>query len=236
MPNKNDPEKIVLNRDDYPNNSIKVRKKEDRIRQEHVDEAEKPQRVKRAKVASAKRVRKSLLRRLKDTFKEGEPGHEVSNYVMYDVVIPAAKSTIADLIEGAIEMLLFGGESRNRHVVRNKGRSYVSYADMYSGGNTRRGGRPQVRRPHDVDRAKRVRHDFSGVILNSRAEAEVVLAEMVELVEEYGVASVSDLYDLVGLSSEYTDNKYGWFDLTGISTSRVRDGWALELPRPGIIE
>ena len=228
MSKKDEPEKIVLRNEEYPSNSLGAKKA-----------AQPVERVKKKKVASARkvRVRKSLLRRLKDSFKEGEPGHEVSNYVMYDVVIPAAKTTIADLIEGAIEMLLFGGEARSRGVVRNRGRSYVSYADMYSGNTIRsRGARPPVHRPHNVERASRMRHDFTGVVMGSRAEAEIVMAEMVELVDTYGVASVSDLYDLVGLSSEYTDNKYGWSDLTGISTMRVRDGWTVELPRPGIIE
>jgi hypothetical protein len=226
MSKKDEPEKIVLRKEEFPSNSLGTKKCDAPV-----------ERVKKKKVASARKVRKSLLRRLKDSFKEGEPGHEVSNYVMHDVVIPAAKTTIADLVEGAIEMVLFGGDARTRHVVRNKGRSYVSYSDMYSGGTVRgRGGRPETRRPHNVERATRMRHDFSGVVLGSRAEAEIVMGEMVDLIEQYGVASVSDLYDLVGLSSEYTDNKFGWFDLTGISTMRVRDGWSLELPRPGIIE
>lgn len=222
-------DKIILNSEQYPGNSFKSKKEA---------MANTEPRVKRAKVASARRVKKSLIKRFADSFKEGGAGHEVGSYIMYDVVIPAAKSTIADLVEGAIDMILFGGDTRSPRLRRNKGRSYVSYSDLYDHrySSTSRREPHTVRKPHNVETATRIRHDFTGVVLGSRAEAEIVLAEMVDLVNEYGVASVSDLYDLVGLSSEYTDNKYGWFDLEGASTARVRDGWALELPRPRIIE
>lgn len=220
-----DSEKIILSREKYPGNSLKDRPETE----------EDTPRVKRPKVASAKRVKKSFFKRFSDSFLEGETGHDVMTYVVHDVVIPATKSTIADLVEGAIEMMLFGGDRRGRNVSRNRGRSYVSYNDMYDRGRSG-SSRGSVRRPHNVEPASRVRHDFSGVILTSRGEAEIVLTELVDLVTEYGVASVSDLYDLVGLQSEFTDNKYGWFDLDGISTARVRDGWALELPRPRVIE
>jgi len=224
-------DKIILSSTEFPGNSRK---------KTTVEKAEAVPREKRTKVASARRVRRSLLKRVSRTFEEGEPGREVINYVLYDVVIPAAKSTLADLVEGTIEMVLFGGDSRNPRVRRSGGRSYVSYADAYKAGGSRSPGgiRHGARRPHDVEPAtrRRGRQDISDIVLGSRPEAEKVLEELAEIVQEYGVASVADLYDLVGLDSEYTDQKFGWLDLEGISTMRGRDGWELVLPNPRIID
>jgi hypothetical protein len=188
-------------------------------------------------VAVARRVKKSLWQRLKDSFKEGGAGADVGSYIVHDVVIPAAKSTIADLVEGAIEMILFGDGARNPRIRRAGGKSYVSYADLYSKGAPAQGRRASMsRRSHNVEPASMVRNDFSGVVLGSRDEAEIVLSQMIDLVDEYDVVSVRELYELVGLPTDFTDNKIGWFDLDGVVTKRTRDGWAIELPRPRVID
>lgn len=223
---------IVLGEENYPPNSNRSK-----TANAGLDPNPRPR---RAKIATAKRVKKPFIKRFSDTFVEGGTGSDVFKYILYDVIIPATKSTIADLVEGAIDMVLFGeegGRRGGRRVLRDKGRSYVSYSDMYDG-STRRNGRPPVRRPHNVEPAvtSMNRHGVENLVLNSRAEAEIVLGEMLELVNEYGVVSLADLYDLVGLTSDFTDNRYGWNDLPNCSVSRVRDGWALILPRPVVID
>jgi hypothetical protein len=226
------PDKIVvLNNEDYPSNSK-------RSKEAHPKPNPEP-RPRRGQIASAKRIKKPLLKRFADTFLEGGTGHDIGNYIMHDVVIPAAKSTIADLVEGAIEMLLFNGEGgRSRHATRRGGRSYVAYNSMYAGSTRRDDGRPPVRRPHNVERATTgmSRNGVESIVLPSRQEAEIVLGELIELLNEYQVVTLSDLYDLTGLASDFTDNKYGWFELPECSTMRVRDGWALVLPRPVIVD
>jgi hypothetical protein len=67
--------------------------------------------------------------------------------------------------------------------------------------------------------------------LESGAEADEVIARLDELIDVYGMASVADLYDLVGISGQYTDNKYGWTDVSSASRIRVRDGYLLKMPR-----
>ena len=232
-PNNGDPEeKIVLNREAYPSNSNKSKQTAPQVN-----------RPRKTQVATARKVKKPILKRFAEAFGgEGNSGNDVFDYIMYDVVIPAAKSTFADLVEGAIDMVLFGGGNARtqNYTHRSRGRSYVSYSDMYSGSGgqsrQRSQGRPDARRPYNVEPAHVNKHDFTSIVLGSRAEAEAVLSEMVEMVVEYGVVSVSDFYDLTGMPIDYTDNKYGWFDLRNISTVRVRDGWTIDLPRPNLIE
>ena len=69
-------------------------------------------------------------------------------------------------------------------------------------------------------------------ILDNRGDAESVLDQIQDLMSEYGVVTVSDYYDLVGVSGQFTDNYYGWTDMNGMRTRAVRNGWLIELPSP----
>ena len=55
---------------------------------------------------------------------------------------------------------------------------------------------------------------------------------MDELIETYGMVSVMDLYDLVGVSGNYTDNKYGWVNIKNAEPVRTMGGgYMLKLPK-----
>ena len=54
---------------------------------------------------------------------------------------------------------------------------------------------------------------------------------MDELIATYGLVSVADFYDLVGVSGNYTDNKYGWTDIRGATTVRVGDGYMIKVTK-----
>ena len=87
-------------------------------------------------------------------------------------------------------------------------------------------------KPRQVSKRNRARHNFDDIILESRGEAEEVLSHLVDLTEDYGMASVADLYDLVGVTSNFTDNKYGWTNVADGYIDRTRDGYCIRLPRP----
>lgn len=55
---------------------------------------------------------------------------------------------------------------------------------------------------------------------------------MDDLIDKYGTVSVGDLYELLGEEPAYTDEKWGWTDLTESGIRRVRDGYLLQLPQP----
>lgn len=194
----------------YPSN-----KKEETV---SVDE-KKVKKVINGNVVSKK---KSFGRKLADLF-QIEDANSVGAYIFHDVLIPAAKRTLSDIISGGSNMMLFG-DTKGSRTTRDGSRSYVSY-NKYSD----RPSYSDSRRP-DADRRK-ARHNFDDVILETRGEAEEVLSHMVDLTIDYGVASVADLYDLVGITSNYTDNKFGWYDLGRAEVKRVRDGYLLDLPR-----
>ena len=166
-------------------------------------------------IAQAKTKKKSEAKKLVGAFVQ-EDVTSVKDYIINDVLIPAAKKAITDIITNGIEMLLYG-ETRSKSKDRSTKVSYTKYYDR------------------DYDRPARSRgrygYDYDDIILDTRKEAEEVLDRMDDLIDNYGVVSVADLYDLVGISGNYTDNKYGWTNLRNADVQRVRDGYLLKLPK-----
>ena len=74
-------------------------------------------------------------------------------------------------------------------------------------------------------------HNFDGIILESRREAEEVIDRLGDLIDNYDAATVSDLYELVGITGSFTDDKWGWTDIRSAGIRRVREGYLLQLPR-----
>lgn len=62
------------------------------------------------------------------------------------------------------------------------------------------------------------------VTVDSRGEAEEVFMKMQDLISEYGLVSVADFYDIVGIKGNYTDNRYGWTNIRNAESVRLRDG------------
>ena len=159
----------------------------------------------------------------------GDDAQSVFSYIFFDVIIPAAKSMLADASSQFIERILFG-ESRRSSGGRQ---GYTSYNKMYESRQRPNSSRPS--RP-EISRQGRATHNFGEVILSSRGEAEHVLDSLIALIDEYGMATVSDLYDLVGITGNFTDDKWGWYDLRGSAVSRIREGFLINLPQTQPIE
>lgn len=160
---------------------------------------------------------KSGVSKITDVF-ISEDAANVKSYIVMDVLVPAVKKAISDIVRDGIDMILYG-ESRGRKSSSASG--YVSYRD-YSRSDDR---------DRFWDSRSRSSYAHDDIILDSRGEAEEVLTRMDELIDTYGNVSVADLYDLVGKSSEYTDNKYGWTNIRNAEPIRVRDGYMLKLPK-----
>lgn len=160
---------------------------------------------------------KSGVSKITDIF-ISEDASNVKSYIMMDVLVPAVKKAISDIVRDGIDMILYG-ESRGRRSSTSS--SYVSYRDY-----SRSDDRDRFR-----DSRTRSGYNHDDIILESRGEAEEVLTRMDELIDTYGVVSVADLYDLIGKSCEYTDNKYGWTNIRNAEPIRVRDGYMLKLPK-----
>lgn len=170
---------------------------------------------------SVKVKKKNGVTKFADNF-ISEDIHNVKSYVITDILIPSVKRAISEMVTNGIDMILYGstgGRSKRSSADR------VSYRNYYDRRDDDR------YRDRDRDRVRTSAYSFDDIVLYSRGEAEEVLARMDELIDQYGIVSVADLYDLVGVTGNYTDNKYGWTNIRNAEPIRVRDGYMLRLPK-----
>ena len=174
----------------------------------------------------ATRKRRSLRKQFSSTFVAGDLKTSVK-YVIFDVLLPAARDMIVEAGQQGIEKLIFGDSRRRGSRIPPSGPTGHIQYNRYSSTGSRFSG-PQ----RAMSREARARHDFDEIVLDNRTEAEEVIDRLFDLVSRYETATVADLYELVGLSSTHTDHKWGWTDLRGAGVSRTRDGYLLDLPDP----
>lgn len=145
-----------------------------------------------------------------------EDAEKVKSYILMDVLLPTIADGITDILKKSIDAI-FGRKSSGRDSRSSK----VSYRSYYDNPDSR-----------GTSVKTRSVYDYDDIIFDSRGEAEEVLDRMDELVALYGNVSVAEFYDLAGISSEYTSNKYGWTDIHTAKIVRVSgDGYMIKLPR-----
>lgn len=216
----------------YPANTRKAKVAKDPVE----DKVEPAEKKKIEPVVSGKVIqrKKPLSKKIAETF-TGDDAKSVGEYILFDVCIPAAKAMIADATSQGAERLLFGEVRSSRRTANTSYRpGYTSYDKVRTPGprafETERSSRP------DLSRRARASHDFSEIVLADRGEAEMVLDNMGNILDSYGLVTVSDLYDLVEITGNFTDDKWGWTDLRSAQVQRVREGYLLDLPKPEPID
>lgn len=208
-----------VNIEDLPSNSMTSKREEERKNLSTRKHEIAP--VVKGKVRT-KKVKMS--QRFVDAF-FGEDVGDVKSYLLMDILIPKTKDLISDIVSNGIDMVL-GLEPRRGSGNRNRnGSTYVSY-NKYS--------TPSYKQEESRGRSTRQNgsYYFDVPIFESRGEAEEVLSNLVDLIEDFGQARISELYDMCGITGQFTDEYWGWLNLSQASVKRVRDGYMLELPRP----
>lgn len=182
--------------------------------------ADRPEKnIKPVVSGTAKTKKKSEVKKLTDIF-VAEDISSVKSYVVMDVLIPAVKKAISDIVTNGIDMILYGETS---HSKKHGSASKVSYGGFYKSDRDRRDYR---------ENRGRSALDYDDIVFDSRGDAEAVLSAMDEVIERYKFVTVADLYDLAEVTTtNYAANKYGWTDIRGAQVVRVRDGYMIKLPR-----
>lgn len=177
------------------------------------------------------RKKKSFRKRFSGSFIAGD-AKSATRYVVLDVLLPMARDTVVEVVSSGIERLVYGDSRRYRGISSAHPTPYDR--SPYGQVNYTRFSTPNRMSSSQraLSRQARARHDFDEIILESRAEAESVLDGLYEVVSRYDVASVADLYQLLGLAASHTDHKWGWTNIRGAGVSRGRDGYLLDLPDP----
>lgn len=196
--------------EEYANNSNKSREKPADSEKKKLD---------KVIVGTAKTKKKNEIQRFKDIL-ISEDANNVKSYILLDVLIPALKKAISDIVTNGIDMILYGESGRTS---KKASTSRVSYSNCYRPENDRRG---------TYSSGRRGGFDYDDIIFETRGDAESVLDTMNEIISKYGLISILDLYDLADIpTSNYMLDKYGWTDISGAMPGRVRDGYILKLPK-----
>lgn len=204
-------------------------------RQQKEDEAPpKVEKVVRGEVSLRK---KPWNRRLTEKFLANR-ADVVAEHVWDDVLLPSLKNTVADGLISFVESMIFPqgtGRGRASSIVRTAiNQSIGTYNTPQVNYNSI--GRPVPGQPmaqnQVISQQGRARHDFKEIIIPTRVEAEEVLGQLLFRIREYNAVTVADLYELCGITPNYTDDKFGWVDIRGAGVLMVRGGFVLDLPRP----
>ena len=197
----------------YPPNSHKYK-------EEQKSTASEEKRVQKV-VKTPVKTKKNEVRKFADIF-ISEDVSSVKSYIFMDVLVPAIKKAIYDIVTNGIDMFLYGGSGKGKS---SSSGSKVSYRNYYDQKNTNSGYRGSE------NQKPRNGFEYDDIIFDNRGEAEAVKQQLQATIGRYGVVTIADLYDMVDLTPPYTSQKYGWMDVSNTEVARVRDGYVLKLPR-----
>jgi hypothetical protein len=210
---------LYLETNKYQSNSHKS-KEAAKQEKENVTEMKKLQPVVNSKVTVKK---KGATKKFTDIFVAADL-KSVGEFLFTDFIVPTAQKLFVDLVSSGASVLMYGerGASTRR-----------SNADRYAYGSTRHTdyNRMSERRGLGYGAPAKPVYSYDDIYFETRGEAEVVKDRLLDAIYEYGMVSVGDLYDLVEITGNYTDYKYGWTDLRTATVERSRDGFYIRLPR-----
>lgn len=193
--------------EDYKSNSHRSR--------ENSQESPPEKRVEKVVTTPVKSKKKGEIQKFAGLFVP-EDITSVKSYVLFDVVVPLIKKALSDTVDA----ILYPGEDRSK---KRTPAARVAYGNQYE--------READRRNYAAARTRNG-YSYDDYIIGTRGEAEEVLSRMDDLMETYGLVSVADFYDMVGVTGNYTDNKYGWTDIRSAQVMRVREGgYMIKLPK-----
>ncbi|MET0785913.1 MAG: hypothetical protein ABWY25_04345 [Paenisporosarcina sp.] len=201
---------------DYSSNSHKAR------------EEKRPDKPEIVKVVTGEVIQKpkTLGRKFRDIFFGGNI-RLAAGYVAGDVLLPALRNLIVDATSKGVERVVYGDNTFRRRPIEYRPRT-VYNSPIYQRPDPRDSRvRPVLPDQHSHRVTKR---EATDIVLSSKDEADLVVERLIDIIDKYDVASLADLYDLVGLPSSHVDNKWGWSYLNNVEVRQVRDGYLIDLP------
>lgn len=117
------------------------------------------------------------------------------------------REAFSSILASKITKILFGDElPRTTQSVR--------YRDFYN----------KTRRPSC--------YAVEGIVFDTQTDAQKILEQLQEIIDNYGCVRIQDFYDLCGLSDKYPrEGKWGWTNLSDAHIYKHRGGWAIDMPK-----
>lgn len=158
-----------------------------------------------------------------------EDVNNVGDFVVTDVIAPAMRNLLYDIIVMGAGRTIFGAGA-SRRAVGGVSRSSSGVPTSLKTAYHRVSNDPDPIQDRPSSAANR--HNFSDISIDDRAEALDILEHLQARVERYGSATVSDFYSALGVTGSFTDQAYGWTDLQSAQVRQSRHGYMFDLPRP----
>lgn len=153
-----------------------------------------------------KTKKRGIFRRMSDNIFAGDRA-TVRDYVLFDVLLPAAKDTISSMTQNAIDIFLFGAPSYSQST-RSR-RAYGGRTD-YRAASMQKVRNLASKRASEASYGYTERgFDFDDVLM-TKYEAQDVLGEMRERASECNYISLAEYYSLCGHAYDFTMRRYGW--------------------------
>lgn len=171
------------------------------------------------------KTKKNEMRKFADIF-ISEDVSSVKNYIFMDVLVPAIKKAVYDIVTNGIDMFLYGGTGKGKTGQNGVKISYGNYYNQKNSGHS-----SSFRGSENVQ--PRNGFEYEDIVFSNRGDAELVKQQMKDVISRYGVVTIADMYDMAdpNLTPPYTSHKYGWMDVSSAEAIRVRDGYILKLPK-----
>ena len=193
---------------------------------------------KRDAIVKGKERKPGLFSRANVLFFGDDGIRGVTDHLVRDIFIQSIQTTISDVATNTINTIsdvattsikraIFGesydDRRRNsndywygsRRYVDNRmsssrGRGYVDYS--------RQSEKALHHKSENLSNVVRV------IEFDSANDANEVLSYMIDSVEQYGLVTVADFYELSDVASKFTDHQFGWTNLDGVRVIPIRGG------------
>ena len=139
----------------------------------------------------------------------------VGRYILGDILMPALKKTVVDMICNGANKMFYGSAKQ-----------YTDYSDKSARTSIRAyNERTTMRRDPDSF------YPYNDVIFPSAQEAEEARRRLRERIYRNGYVTVAYLYQLADWAYDPVARNYGWSNLDFAQIIPVKDGYWLKLPR-----
>jgi len=158
-----------------------------------------------------------------------EIGKRLCEYALNDVLKPAFKKTLFDIIDGSARMTLMDGQQpKSGYNTYNNNRSIQSvnsYDSIWSKTNQT-----------SISSGSSYANGYYVYGIPDRNSVDKLVAAICQTIDRYGDITASQVYELTHERTAppppYTDNNYGWSTINGYSFHWNGDGFVLILPPP----
>lgn len=153
------------------------------------------------------------------------------NYMFFDVFVPSVRDTIYNMFTKGLERVLYDLTGRQLMRTSNPQQSRIQFSNPIRR-DPREAQSQATTGPHPTRQAPRNSYDIGEFIFETREEAELVVEQLMAIADQYDYATVGQLYGMMGWDVTFTDQRWGWTNLSTVEIKHVKAGYLIELPVP----